>query len=94
MLKDIVDAQALRDHQLRLRFEDGVEGIVAVSKCVAFRGVFAPLQHWEEFAKVHVDPELGTVCWPCGADLDPDVLYAIVSGEPATSLESTSSRGI
>ncbi len=27
------------------------------------------------FRRLHVDPELGTVVWPNGADVDPDVLY-------------------
>jgi len=39
-----------------------------------------------EFAAVQVNPELGTVCWPCGADLDPDVLYALATGVPVPSL--------
>jgi hypothetical protein len=28
-----------------------------------------------EFRAVRVDPELGTIVWPNGADIDPDVLY-------------------
>ena len=27
------------------------------------------------FRGLHVDAELGTVVWPNGADIDPDVLY-------------------
>jgi hypothetical protein len=42
------------------------------------------------FASVRVDPELGTIVWDNGADLDPDVLYALVSGQPVPDdLKST-----
>jgi hypothetical protein len=82
MLKDIVDARAVGGHRLYLRFEDGVEGEVDLSKLVQFRGVFAPLSEVEEFEKVTVNPEIGTVCWPNGADLDPDVLYSALTGKP------------
>ena len=87
MLQDIVDAFPLPDYRLSLRFEDGTTGIVDVSKCVNFTGVFEPLRDGAEFALVRVDPELGTVCWPCGADLDPDVLYALVTGATLPSCE-------
>ncbi|MBI3821488.1 MAG: DUF2442 domain-containing protein [Planctomycetes bacterium] len=86
-MQDIVEAVALEGHRLRLRFEDGVTGIVDVSTCVTFTGVFAPLRNREEFAAVYVDPELGTIRWPCGADLYPDVLYALVTGSPLPSFE-------
>ena len=82
MLKDIVEAQALGGYRLYLRFEDGVHGEVDLSELVDFKGVFAPLRVVEEVAKVRVDPDLGTVCWPNGADLDPDVLYSVVTGKP------------
>lgn len=87
MLQDIVEAVPLADYRLKLRFEDGKTGVVDVSQCIRFTGVFAPLSDHAQFAAVQVNQELGTVCWPCGADLDPDVLYALVTGASVPSLE-------
>ncbi len=75
MLKDIVFVSPLEGHRLCLRFEDGVEGVVDLGTVISFRRVFTPLKDPAYFAQVRVDPELGTVSWPNGADLDPDVLY-------------------
>lgn len=85
MLKDIVEVRALGGYRVRLRFEDGVEGELDLGKTIRFQGVFAGLADEREFAKVRVDPELGTIVWPSGADLDPDVLYAAVTGKPIRS---------
>lgn len=81
MLKDVVAVKPLNDFQLHLYFEDGINGVVDVATLVKFQGVFAPLADPAYFQLVHVNPELGTVVWPNGADLDPDVLYALVSGD-------------
>ena len=75
MLKDIVAASPLDGYRLSIRYEDGVEGIVDLGAIIGFRGVFAPLKDPAYFSQVRVDPEHGTVSWPNGADLDPDVLY-------------------
>jgi len=80
MLKDIVAVRPLDDHRLHLRFEDGVEGIVDISKEIRFTGVFAPLREKPFFDRVSVNTDFGTIVWPNGADLDPDVLYAKVTG--------------
>jgi hypothetical protein len=86
MLKDIVEVRSLGGHRLYLRFEDGVAGEIDVADLVTFDGVFAPLLDERCFAEVQVDRELGTIRWSGGADLDPDVLYARVRGEPAPDL--------
>jgi hypothetical protein len=80
MLVDVVAARPVGDYRLYLRFEDGVEGEVDLGAFLSFRGVFGPLRDPAYFAQVRVDPELGTVSWPNGADLDPDVLYARLTG--------------
>jgi uncharacterized protein len=82
MLKDIVAATALGEHRLHLRFEDGVEGVVDLAPHLSFQGVFEPLRDPASFARVRADPELGTVAWPKGTDLDPDVLYGRITGTP------------
>ncbi|MBW4635731.1 MAG: DUF2442 domain-containing protein [Iphinoe sp. HA4291-MV1] len=82
MLKDIIAVEPTENYQLHIRFEDGVEGIVDISKLIKFTGVFAPLQDKEYFATVELNPEVGTIQWQSGADLDPDVLYALISKQP------------
>jgi len=81
MLKDIIEVQPMQHYRLRLRFEDGTEGEVDIAAMIRFEGIFTALKDPMEFRKVQVDPELGTICWPNGADLDPDVLYAKVTGK-------------
>lgn len=82
MLHDIVGVKCLGDHRLRLRFDDGVEGEVDLSGRLRFDGVFEPLKDPGYFARVRVDPEGGTICWPNEANVDPVVLYSWVTGRP------------
>ena len=88
MLKDIVEVRTLDGYRLYLRFEDGVQGEVDLGTMIRFDGVFAPLKERAYFEQVRVNPELGTVCWPGGADLDPDVLYARITGKPLPHFEN------
>lgn len=82
MLKDVVEVRPLEGYRLYLRFEDDVSGEVDVGALVPFTGVFADLRDPDVFSAVSVHSELGTVVWSNGADLDPDVLYAMVTGQP------------
>ena len=40
-----------------------------------YGAMFEPLRDPEMFRQASVDPELGTVVWPNGADLSPEFLY-------------------
>ena len=82
MLHDIVEVRPLDGYRLHLRFDDGVEGAVDVSRRIRFSGVFKPLRDPDYFRSVRVNAELGTIVWPNGADLDPFVLYCLVSETP------------
>jgi hypothetical protein len=70
-----------RAYVVRLSFTDGSEGTVDLAPWIEGRtGVFAALQQPGFFARVSVDEEAGTIVWPNGADLDPDVLYDAAHG--------------
>ncbi len=85
-IHDVTAATPLDGRRLHLRFDDGTEGTVDVPSCVPLDGVFEPLRDETYFRTVRVCAELGTVVWPNGADLDPLVLYARVTGVQVESL--------
>ncbi|MBI3292495.1 MAG: DUF2442 domain-containing protein [Elusimicrobia bacterium] len=70
----IVKVEPKGSYRLAIRFSDGLEGEVDLSDLVG-KGVFAAWKDAKCFAKVSIDPETHTVCWPGGLDLAPDALY-------------------
>lgn len=76
---EITAVEHLGGHRLRLTFADGLTGDVNLSERLrAPNGpMFQPLEDVSYFAQVAVDPDLGTVAWPNGADLAPDVLHEL-----------------
>jgi hypothetical protein len=60
--------------------------MVDVSRLITFEGVFALLRDPARFAEVRLLREMGTIGWPNGADLDPDVLHAAVTGKPVKTI--------
>ena len=72
----------LHDFVLRLYFDDGSERQVDLGPEL-WGPIFTPLRESPElFRQVCVDEELGTIVWPNGADMDPDVLHG--DYEPAS----------
>ena len=86
MLSDVVKVEPRGGYRIWLQFQDGVEGEVDLGALLTFQGVFAPLRDPGYFARVRVNPELGTICWPNDADWDPLVLYSLVTGRPIETL--------
>ena len=78
----MTDVEVLGHYRLRLTFSDGLTGDVDLSHVRDWAGVFAPLRDPDVFAQVRVDPEIGTITWPNGADLAPEVLHARASAHP------------
>ena len=71
----IVDVHVLPDYTLAVRFADGTEGEVDLSRLVLgpSAGVFAALRDRATFAQAAVDD--GVVTWPGELGLAPDAMY-------------------
>jgi len=79
----VTAARVLDGYRIELSFADGIQGIVDLTNRIVGRGgVFGPLEKQEYFCQVAVDHELGTIVWPNGADICPDLLYAWATGRP------------
>jgi len=77
---EVRTVEYLGGHRLRLTFADGLTGDVDLASRLAgsLGPMFEPLREVDYFAQVTVDEELGTIVWPNGADLAPDVLHTQV----------------
>ena len=77
---------------VRLEFTNGTTKEVDLDRYL--RGpVFEPLRNDpSRFREVAVDPRAGTICWPNGADIDPDVLFLDL--EPAWALAASDSSAV
>ena len=79
----VIAVKPVAGHVLELSFEDGLIARVDMDRVIGrFDGVFTPLLDPGYFAQVRVEQELGTIVWPNGADICPDVLYSHASGKP------------
>lgn len=79
MLVDIIYVRPRKNFFLYLKFEDGLTGVIHLETMLSFEGIFSPLKEWVYFCLVKVNPDLGTIVWPNGADIDPIVLYEEIS---------------
>src|SRR6476659_2803189 len=71
----VVGVAVIRPHVMRLLFDDGVVRDVQYVPGEAPGSMVEPLNDTGYFAQVRVDEEAGTVVWPNGLDLAPEVLH-------------------
>ena len=72
--REVIEARILKDYTVELVFDDLKKGIIDLRKYLG-RGIFKELLDKKKFRRMKVDAELGTICWPNGADIAPDTLY-------------------
>lgn len=76
MILHIVEAAVVGAHSLDISFNNGTHKQVNLFPLLTGR-MFEPLHDPAYFARVVVDPVLGTVVWPNEADFAPEALYAL-----------------
>jgi hypothetical protein len=68
--------------EVELGFSDGAVGRIDFRGWFAGRpGLLGDLDDLERFRRVQLDPDSGTLVWPNGVDLCPDVLHHRATGQ-------------
>lgn len=80
-LIDVTDVIPIENRTLQLTFADGLQAVINMDDIIqSYTGIFTKLQDDDYFRQVRVSSDLGTIVWPNGADVCPDVLYSFASG--------------
>ena len=74
----LTDVEVLPNFSLRVRFNDGTEGVVELAAFLNSpeAGVFVALRDEDRFRQARV--EIGAVTWPGNLDLAPDAMYRAI----------------
>jgi len=75
----ITNVQVLEGYNIRLKYADGTEGTVNLSRLVG-RGVFSLWNNYDEFKNVSIGSS-GELLWGSEVDLCPDSLYLEITGK-------------
>lgn len=74
-LKNVIGVEVLHDYVVQLTFSDGIVREIDLEPLL-YGPIFEPIQaDMDLFRSVQVDEDAGTIVWPNGADIDPNVLY-------------------
>jgi hypothetical protein len=78
-MKRITRVEALPDHKVRLRFDDGKAGVVDLSRDSG-KGIFSAWNDPAHFASVKISHGGRSLEWPGEIDLCADALYLEIGG--------------
>lgn len=70
----VLSFEIVSPYTLRVLFDDGTEQTVDFRPILAGE-LYGPLRDLELFNRVRIDPEVGALVWPNGADFDPATLH-------------------
>jgi len=85
----VIAVRPATPYRLEVTFDNGVRGVVDLDGwLIGAGGVMEPLADPGFFRQVSVDQEAGTIRWPNGVDLCPDVLYSRATGIPIPFAEA------
>ncbi len=82
LLLHVVSVEYLDNYQLKLTFNNGIEGIVDLEQEL-YGEIFEPLKDKSLFQKVFVTSR--TIEWPNGADFSPEFLFEIALDKKSVS---------
>ena len=74
ILEKVESVAVTESYVLQIRFADGAERTVNLEPAL-HGGLLGPLRDESLFRQAAVDPEVGAITWPNGADMDPSILY-------------------
>lgn len=80
------------DYRIRLKFNNGEQGIVDLSEIINRYSAAWPLRQIEEFRQFYLD-EWPTLAWPCGFDLAPEWLYELAVGKSPSWAQPADQNG-
>lgn len=75
----IISVNPLEKYRVRIKFEDGTEGVLDLSDC-AGKGVFRSWDNENTFGKVFISGETGAITWPGEIDIDTLNCYLQIKG--------------
>lgn len=70
----IVKIISVRPYMIEILFDDGTKKSIDLEP-VLYGEMYGALKNKALFEKVELDPQVGTIQWPNGADFDPAILY-------------------